>query len=372
MKLYKVSLIIFLFITSGSVESKSAQYSNSKVSLKVLDINVWSGLDYKGYFKMGEYETDTIREKRYQALITQITTLNPDIIGVHEANKLPQYAVKLASDIGYEVFFHVGVGGIRLGPIGIPWNLREGDAILVKKKLNPEFIGRKQLSGGYVSNWATFHFSDATQVIGIKVTIQDKAIYVYATHWHSSLPNSSKIISKAKELHKIGETSEEEYQKLLSVINDGVKWRISESEKTIEFIQETARDNPFILMGDFNAEIESQEIKNLLQFDMIDAFHLVNPDASGFTWDPTTNLNQKTHYLKAHNLNDEPNLYKKLRKYSKSIPNRIDYIFVGPESYISQGKISIKSSKVVMKEIVNGVHASDHYGVFAELEINNP
>jgi len=371
MKKYKIFSIILFLLFFISAESKSTQFSNGKTSLSILDINIWSGLNYKGYLKMGEYETDVIREKRYQTLIKQITELNPDIIGVHEANKLPQYAVKLASDIGYEVFFHVGVGGIHLGSIGIPWNLREGDAILVKKRLNPEFIGRKQLSGGYVSNWATFHFSDATQVIGIRVTIHNKPIYVYATHWHASLSSSSEIISKAKELYKNGETSEEEYRSLLSDINEGVKWRISECEKTIEFIQQTAKDNPFILMGDFNAESESQEIKKLLQFDMIDSFHFINKDSLGFTWDPITNLNHKIHYLKNDNLNEELNLYSKIRKYSKNIPKRIDYIFVGPKSFISPDKISIKSSKVVMKKIINGVHASDHYGIFTELEIIN-
>ena len=51
--------------------------------LKVLDINVWSGLDYSGYLSMGAYEPDSIRMKRYQALLHQIESLSPDVIGAY-------------------------------------------------------------------------------------------------------------------------------------------------------------------------------------------------------------------------------------------------------------------------------------------------
>jgi hypothetical protein len=77
-------------------------------------------------------------------------------------------------DIGCDVFHHVGVGGVRLGPVGLPWNPREGDAILVKRVLKPAFVGRRQLSGGYVGKWLTFHFADATQVIAIRITVNDQ------------------------------------------------------------------------------------------------------------------------------------------------------------------------------------------------------
>jgi len=161
----KATLIIFILIFVCGIRSGNLQESTPGKSLRILDINVWSGLDYIGYIKMGEYETYSVREKRYQALLSQIKRLDPDVIGIHEANKLPDYAERLAKAIGYEVFFHVGVGGVRLGPVGLPWNLREGDVILTKKYLNPQFAGRKQLSGWHVGNRVTFHFSDATQVI---------------------------------------------------------------------------------------------------------------------------------------------------------------------------------------------------------------
>ncbi len=360
-------LLILIFDTS--IRSEDIQYVTKNNSLSILDINVWSGLDYKGYFKMGEYETATVREKRYRALRSQIKQLDPDIIGIHEANKLPYYAKRLAKDIGYDVFYHIGIGGVRLGPIGLPWNLREGDAILTKKHLNPQFVGRKQLSGGYVGNWATFHFSDATQIIAIKITYQDKPILIFATHWHASLSDASYVLAKAKDLNISGEITEEEYQNILSKIKEGVAWRLSESKKTIDFIKETVKDHPYILMGDFNAESGSQEINYLLKFGMVDVFQISNPDSSGFTWDPRTNLNYKEYYLKEFNSEKDLDAYAKLKNFYSEIPKRIDYIFLGPSFLLDSKNISIKSSKVVMKAIIHGVHTSDHYGVFAEIQI---
>ncbi|MCK4429686.1 MAG: hypothetical protein KAW19_00130, partial [Candidatus Aminicenantes bacterium] len=223
----------------------------------------------------------------------------------------------------------------------------------------------------YVSNWATFNFSDATQVIGVKIIYQNKPIFIFATHWHASLSDSPDILAKAKELYDAGHASEDEYKNILEQIKKGVDWRLSESEKTIEFIQKTAGKHPFILMGDFNAESDSKEINNLLQFGMIDVFQTSNPDSTGYTWDPETNLNQIIHYRNETPSEKNSSLYNKLEKFFRTKPKRIDYIFLGPLSFFNSQKISIKSSKVVMKEIINGIHTSDHYGIFAEIKINN-
>jgi hypothetical protein len=41
-------------------------------NLTVLTINVWSGLGYRGYLKMGEHEPRTVREQRTRLLIEQL------------------------------------------------------------------------------------------------------------------------------------------------------------------------------------------------------------------------------------------------------------------------------------------------------------
>jgi hypothetical protein len=376
MSLYEVNmkqsgiyvLLVLVLIFTLHIRPEVTASGNTNDCLRILDINVWSGLDYKGYFRMGEYETPALREKRYSALVSQIRQLDPDIIGIHEANKLPDYAERLARETGYEVFYHVGIGGIRLGSIGLPWNLREGDAILAKKYLNPQSAGRRQLSGGYVGNWASFHFSDATQVIAIRITFQDRPVFVFATHWHASLSDSPDILAKAKAMNDAGEMTGDEYAKVVTKIERGVAWRLSESKKTVDFIRKTAGNQIFILVGDFNAAADSREMANLLQSGMVDVYRIANPDSSGFTWDPRTNLNYKAYYMKGPDANEDSDAYEKLQDFAGEIPKRIDHIIIGPAFLMDSEGISIKSSKVVMRQIINGVHASDHYGVYAEIE----
>jgi len=56
--------------------------------------------------------------------------LSPDIIAVNEANKLPGYARSLSKELDYDQIHHIGLGGLRIGPIGLPVYLREGDVLL--------------------------------------------------------------------------------------------------------------------------------------------------------------------------------------------------------------------------------------------------
>ena len=220
-------LSIFLTLTA---EGGAAQTLQGKTLLKVLDINVWSGLDYTGTLTMGAYESAAVRERRYQALVRQIKALQADI-------------------------------------------------------------------------------------------------------------------------------------------QAGAMWRLSEAEGTLAFIRETANNTPFILMGDFNAESRSLEIAALREYGMLDTFARIHPNDPGYTWDPATNLNQQKHYL--NNVPaDNADLLATIQALDKTLPCRIDYIFTGPLKATDSGQVTVKDSRVVMKQIIDGVHASDHYGVYTELLID--
>jgi hypothetical protein len=376
MNMAKRILLFLLFLLIGArVGSESGQATATPHSLRILHINVWSGLDYKGHLKMGEYESEADREKRFLALCRQIRQLKPDVIGINEANKLPDYAERLARETGLEVFYHVGVGGVRLGPVGLPWNLREGDAVLAQKDLNPRLVGRKQLSGGYVGNWATFHFSDATQIVAIQLTVTNMPIFIFVTHWHSSLPDAPYVLSKAAELKESGTITGDEYRDVLARIGEGVAVRMSEARMTADFIRETAGSYPCVLMGDLNAEVGSQEINALLQFGMLDTYRSANADSSGFTWDPRTNLNYRTYYAKQSPSEIGSDACARIAYLTREIPKRIDYIFLGPSTVPTSGAISIVSSSVALTETVDSVQASDHgegdYCLAAKLRSRN-
>ena len=73
--------------------------------IRILTINVWSGLTYKGFFKMGEYEHHP--DRRYELLVSEIRNLDPDILAIQEANPLPYYVERLAADLNYQAIYRV-------------------------------------------------------------------------------------------------------------------------------------------------------------------------------------------------------------------------------------------------------------------------
>lgn len=110
---------------------------------------------------------------------------------------------------------------------------------------------------------------------------------------------------------------------------------------------------PPLLVGDFNAQPESAEIRYLKGLQSLGGTSVFLADCFGWvgkgtgeTFDPRNNAFAGTE-----------------REY----PRRIDYVFVrGPKP---DGSGAPLSARVVLQEPRDGVWASDHYGVLAEVEL---
>jgi endonuclease/exonuclease/phosphatase family metal-dependent hydrolase len=109
---------------------------------------------------------------------------------------------------------------------------------------------------------------------------------------------------------------------------------------------------PAVLVGDFNAVADSAEIRFLKGLQSLDgkSVHF-------------TDCYEHTGKLPGYTFDTENNPYASL---TKEFPRRIDFVLVrGPELHTGRGKPL--SSKVVMNEVVDGVAASDHYGILTEI-----
>lgn len=338
-------LALFIILMVAPLIAASAE------TLRVVTINVWSGLDYKGTLKMGEYQDEEIRSSRTQNLVEQLKQLDPDVIAVNEANMLPRYARNLSEMLDYDQIYHVGLGGLRIGGVGLPHNLREGDVILAKKSRQLSGSVRKLLSGGPVGNCFSFHFTDAIQIIGGKVEAAGREIYIFNTHLHASPFPTEEYFSALAARRDTGQIDEKQYLELFEETVEGEEWRIGDAEKSIAFIDKIARDHPVILLGDFNADSDSEEIKVILDAGFKDAYTEVGV-LPGYTWDGTINSNIK---LQA-DVYPEDFWLEPTRK-------RIDYVF-----YRGSGLMPILS-EVVLDRPAEGIHPSDHFGVMAEFEI---
>jgi endonuclease/exonuclease/phosphatase family metal-dependent hydrolase len=109
---------------------------------------------------------------------------------------------------------------------------------------------------------------------------------------------------------------------------------------------------PPIIMGDFNAEPESDEIRYLRGFNarlgrsvyFADCFAAAGDGSAGYTY-----ARRNPFALRSH----EPN-------------RRLDYVFVrGPDRQLRGEPLS---ARLCFHEAENGVFPSDHFGIFAEIQ----
>jgi endonuclease/exonuclease/phosphatase family metal-dependent hydrolase len=329
-------------------------------SIKAMTINVWSGLTYKGLFRMGSYEPIKERPVRFEGLIREIKRLAPDIIAVNEANPLPRYAEELASRSGYDCIWHMGVSGLRLGRFGIPVNLREGDAILAKKGLGLKFAGHTKLAGtGIVRQSFSFHTGDLTQALLGKISWEGETVYVCATHWHATLGGID-ALEKAKDLSERFSYTGKECCRVIKTINSDIRFKMQEARNTLRFIQRSVPSGiPVILMGDLNAEPDMPEIECL----RLNGFSGGESDSPGFTWDPETNTSL-IRYYPGNQDTEFPSLYDHLRAvYEKSFRREIDYIMVNRHA-------DLHNPCLCANEPFEGSHISDHFGVNANIEFH--
>jgi len=113
-----------------------------------------------------------------------------------------------------------------------------------------------------------------------------------------------------------------------------------------------AGGRPVILMGDFNARSDGEEIGVLRAAGFRDAYAEAG-EPPGYTWDGRRNSNIQ---LQKRTFPEEFWLEPK--------QERIDYIF-----FRGSG-LRIKACKIVLDRPIRGLYPSDHFGVMADFQVS--
>jgi endonuclease/exonuclease/phosphatase family metal-dependent hydrolase len=116
------------------------------------------------------------------------------------------------------------------------------------------------------------------------------------------------------------------------------------------------KDEPQILMGDFNARPDSDEIRWMTGLTSLggkrvlyqDAWGRLHPGQPGWTWARANPYTSRLAFL-------QPD-------------RRLDYIFVTPERRDGRGRI-VDCRIVFDQPSPGGAWASDHYGVLADVQV---
>ena len=355
------TLLIIIFFTSLIFAQTE--------KLRVITINVWSGLDYDGTFKMGEYESEERRGERFKILLSEIRKISPDIIFLQEANPIDKYAERLADLLSFDEIHQICNAGIKLGPLGIPSNLKEGIAILANPKLKLSYFDTWKLSGsfGLFGDFISIHFSESNFAIIGKIIIDGSPLYLINTHLYANVPSDSLIQIKYENYCKQNSVSGMEFSEVMKAWNETIQIKKSEFEELSENIKELRSDYPYIIGGDFNTASTNNELKSFLRENNLADTYLKNSDSKNYTWFPAKNENVTFSTNLKNVSGNKLKGYDLINAFYDSVPRRIDYLLL--DHYFND--TDIENYKIIFDSASNGIHTSDHFGVLSQINISN-
>jgi len=371
-----VILVVGLVLLNQSVLFGQGDHANTKAgylatpstTLKIITINVWSGLDYHGNFKFGEYESAEKRELRFRILVKQLRDFNSDVLFVQEANPVAEFAVRLADSLGYDEVHQVCNAGIKILGFGPPTNFDEGIAILARKGLHLKGHDVWKLSGqfGIFGDFMTVNFDEAEFAEVAEININNAPIFLINLHLSAFPPEDSTIMAQTQKRFAAGEITQNEFEEAGRILSIGHARRLKEVDALLDNISELSKSVPIILGGDFNSSftsIEIARIKTLGKF--LNAF----PDSTNdplYTWDPVRNPNIKFSTQLVDANGKELGFAEKLSALYDSEPRTIDYLFI--DDHFRRN--DIQEAGVVLDSADNGVYVSDHFGIMADIDLS--
>jgi endonuclease/exonuclease/phosphatase family metal-dependent hydrolase len=263
--------------------------------LKVLTLNLW-----------GEQPP---LERRMSLVIEGLAELAPDVVALQEVRevqgKLGNQAETLARQAGYQ---HVFAPTVAWG------GGHEGLALMARHPIAEHTVLELPHS----------HAQERRVLLSGRIETPAGAVWVHTTHLNYRLHH--------------GRQREDQVVALEAAVAS----------------RET--ETPQIIMGDFNARPESDEIRWMSGLTTLaerrvhyqDAWARLHPGEAGWTWAAANPYTAMLQFL-------EPD-------------RRIDYVFVTARR--RDGRGTVHGCRLVLDQPASdGAYASDHYGVFAEVQI---
>lgn len=336
---------------------------------RMIDLNVWSGTDYQDTLRFNMWENPEVMEQRYQILSTYLKEARPDVIFIQEASPVDRYARRLAKDLDMDEVHQVCIAGLKVFGLGLPLGFKEGNAILAKKKYKLLKLDDWKLSGspGIYCDNLSFHTDETVAAILGRISIDGKPVYLICTHLNARPRDDPPLADSLLAMLESGNIDSNEYNLLYDRWIKGIHLRQKEMGILLEHINELPGDVPMILGGDLNASPHSSQdiIQNFINQGQFVQLSL-SPDPEAVTWDAINNTNTFYSQRKTDAKDRKKDNWYVFNAIAASLPRRLDYIFL---NHVFAGTDSI-SNQIILDQPVNGLFASDHYGILVDLDIS--
>ena len=337
-------------------------------TLKIVTMNIWTGLDYVGKYSIGEYEPRAVRDQRTHLLIAGLKRIQPDVVALQEVNPVSTLGPAIAAELGYDCIYQRANAGIKIDGIGLPKNLNEGLAILARKSLRLQFVDVWNLSDGFgfFGNIASFHLTERRLALVGKIRIGNAELYVANAHLSSVVPDDSSSRQAAYQIASFRSRNESAIQKVVNECFSDADNRMRSTELLLEHLNGAYADKPLILLGDFNAPSSASEIRRLKSEGRLIEAAEVAGLASSVTWDPerNTNIRYSTQAIDARG--DSLDVNGLLSAWYDGHPRTIDHIFLNKHWQPTD----VTEASIILDNPDNGLFPSDHYGMLATIDID--
>lgn len=339
--------------------------------VRIVNLNTWIGCLPRTLTRVVPIEPPGHKQKRIAALVAELTERAPDVITLQECLPMPGFAKDLARSLGYDLVWRVANSGLRIGSFGLPTGVGRGEglAILARRELGMRKIGTKRLSGiGLVTNICAFHAGPMRFAIAVKVVIYGRPLIVVTSHVSYSFPSREAFHVGWAELHRRAVVKHPDPPRWLSrMAKDNDQVRDKELQRLARWLATLRRRHggaPVLMGVDFNLDPETPQVLDFLAVTrMVNALHDREPGM--LTWDPggNDNISFDLDYRWPDGADKSPIL--QLMAYLDSIPQCPDHVMLSPG-------LTLTDAGRAFDHPVDGVLASDHYGIWADAVLAAP
>jgi endonuclease/exonuclease/phosphatase family metal-dependent hydrolase len=191
-------------------------------------------------------------------------------------------------------------------------------------------------------------------------------VYVVNVHISSVVPDDSSARYVARQIASSRTQDEHKIMQVVQECFSDADSRMRSVELMLRQLNGPYGDKPSIVLGDFNACSSQPEIRRLRTgSNLLDAAEIAGV-GSALTWDPERNTNIRFSVQPVDASGDSLPPSGLLSAWYDGRPRTIDHIFLN-RSWKSS---DVEAAHIVLDKPENGLFASDHYGVLAELDFS--
>jgi endonuclease/exonuclease/phosphatase family metal-dependent hydrolase len=296
-------------------------------------------------------------------LILDLRSTRPDILALQEVNPHSSLSERIAAELGYSVISQRVLSGVKVGSIGIPWNLNEGLALLARTDLDLDIEDVWLLDDGFgsIGNVFSFHFQEKNiALVGSVQLPSGERVILITTHLPATPPKNEQTYALLEDICTRRGLSKAESDVWLDQLKEEQSARVSMIERLLRGIEEKYPSDPLLLLGDFNFSPEDSEFTKLTTATDL---HHVTMERPPVTWDARSNpLTLRSSQPVASGQDTTP--LEELAIRIDGDDRSLDHIFVKQPLTRQNVKHIVRS----LDSSSNGLFSSDHYALMATID----